>query len=112
MAALCYHVSPMTRTVQSGSRPGSVDDAHRPVDSPFTFDVFLSHSSIDKAIVRVLAERLLASGLRVWFDEIQLRPGDSIPAKIEDGLENSRVLVLCMSASAFGSDWVHLESQT
>ena len=36
------------------------------------------------------------------------RPGDSIPAKIEEGLEHSRVLVLCMSANAFGSDWAEL----
>jgi hypothetical protein len=48
----------------------------------------------------------------VWFDEWVLKPGDSIPAKIEEGLEHSRVLVLCMSANAFGSDWAQLESGT
>ena len=78
----------------------------------FTFDVFLSHSSRDKAIVRPLAERLRQDGLRVWFDEWELRPGDSIPAKIEAGLEHSRVLVFCMSAQAFGSEWAQLESGT
>ena len=78
----------------------------------FTFDVFLSHSSHDKAIVRPLAERLRQDGLRVWFDEWELRPGDSIPSKIEEGLEHSRVLVLCLSAQAFGSDWAQLESGT
>jgi small GTP-binding protein len=41
-----------------------------------------------------------------------LKPGDSIPAKIEEGLEQSRVLVLCMSANAFGSDWAQLEAGT
>jgi hypothetical protein len=78
----------------------------------FTHDVFLSHSSKDKAIVRDLAEALRKDGLRVWFDEWELRPGDSIPAKIEEGLERSRVLVLCMSANAFGSDWGQLEAGT
>ena len=78
----------------------------------FAFDVFLSHSAHDKEIVRPLAERLRKDGLRVWFDEWELRPGDSIPAKIEAGLEHSRVLVLCMSAQAFGSDWAQLESGT
>jgi TIR domain len=78
----------------------------------FTYDVFLSHSSKDKPTVRAVAERLKADGLRVWFDNWILKPGDSIPAKIEEGLERSRVLVLCMSASAFGSDWAALESQT
>lgn len=78
----------------------------------FKYDVFLSHSSKDKDIVRPLAERLRADGLRVWFDDWILKPGDSIPAKIEEGLEQSRVLVLCMSAQAFGSDWAQLEAGT
>ena len=78
----------------------------------FPYDVFLSHSAKDKAVVRPLAERLRADGLKVWFDEWVLKPGDSIPAKIEEGLEHSRVLVLCMSAQAFGSDWAQLEAGT
>jgi len=81
-------------------------------DATFTHDVFLSHSAKDKAMVRALAERLRADGLRVWLDEWEIRPGDSIPAKIEEGLEQSRVLVLCMSAHAFGSDWAALEAGT
>src|ERR1044072_3136243 len=76
----------------------------------FKYDLFLSHSSKDKATARNLAERLRADNLRVWFDEWELKPGDSIPAKIEEGLEHSRVLVLCMSANAFGSDWAQVES--
>jgi WD40 repeat protein len=78
----------------------------------FLCDVFLSHSSKDKPLVRAIAERLRTDGLRVWLDEWQIKPGDSIPAKIEEGLEYSRVLVLCMSANSFGSDWATLESQT
>ena len=80
--------------------------------SEFPFDVFLSHSSKDRDVVRVVAERLRADGLRIWFDLWEIRPGDSIPSKIEEGLEHSRVLVLCMSANAFGSDWAKLESGT
>ncbi len=82
----------------------------------FPSDVFLSHSAKDKAVVRPLAERLRADGVKAWFDEWVLKPGDSIEknqpktAKIEDGLEGSRVLVLCMSAHAFVSWWAQLES--
>jgi hypothetical protein len=78
----------------------------------FQYDVFLSHSSKDKEVVRAIAERLRVDGLHVWFDEWEIRAGDSIPAKIEEGLEHSRVLVLCMSANAFGSDWAQLEAGT
>jgi len=49
----------------------------------FTQVVFLSHSSHDKAVVRDIAERRL----RVWFDDWQIKPGDNIPAKIEERLD-------------------------
>jgi GTPase SAR1 family protein len=78
----------------------------------YRYDVFLSHSSADKPVVRELAERLRAAGLRVWFDEWNIRPGDHIPTEIDEGLEHSSVLLFCMSAQAFGSDWVLLESHT
>ena len=78
----------------------------------FEYDVFLSHSSRDRAAVRELAQRLKGDGLRVWFDEWVIRPGDSIPLAIERGLEASRTLVLAMSAQAFASDWVTLERHT
>ncbi|HKP11279.1 MAG TPA: TIR domain-containing protein, partial [Blastocatellia bacterium] len=78
----------------------------------FKYDVFLSHSSKDKATVRPLAERLRADGLRVWFDEWEIKRGDNKQTKIKAGLEQSRVLVLCMSANTFGSEWAKLESYT
>ena len=81
----------------------------------FQYDVFLSHSAKDKSVVRLLAERLqvaVRKHLKVWFDEWALKPGDNTPAEIEAGLEHSRVLVLCMSANAFGSDWAQLEAGT
>ncbi|MFO0138557.1 MAG: toll/interleukin-1 receptor domain-containing protein [Cyanobacteriota bacterium] len=74
-----------------------------PAPTRYRYDVFLSHSSADKPVVRELAERLRAAGLRVWFDEWLIRPGDLISAKIEEGLEYSAVLLFCMSANAFGS---------
>ena len=83
-----------------------------PQVADFDFDVFLSHSSKDRVVVRSIAQKLQDDGLRVWLDAWQIKPGDSIPAKIEDGLEHSRVLILCMSANAFGSDWAHLEAGT
>jgi hypothetical protein len=76
----------------------------------FKYDVFLSHTAKDKEVVRSVAGRLRADGLRVWFDDWEIRPADDIQEKIEEGLEHSRVLVLCISANAFGSDWAQLEA--
>ena len=78
----------------------------------FSYDVFLSHSLKDKVVVRDIAERLKKDGLKVWFNEWSIKAGDNISQKIEEGLENSRVLVLCTSANAFGSEWNQLEGQT
>ena len=78
----------------------------------FPYDVFLSHNSADKPRVRRLAERLRAVGLRVWFDEWIIQPGDDIYLAIERRLEASRTLVLCLSPAALGSDWVGLEGST
>lgn len=78
----------------------------------FTYDVFLSHNQADKPRVRKLAERLKQAGLRVWFDEWVIKPGDDIYLAIERGLEVARVQVLCLSPQALGSEWVALERST
>ena len=89
----------------------------------FKYDAFLSHSSGDLDIVREIASRLKSDGVRVWFDEWEIKsdsslsPGERVrvrvrAAKIEDGLEHSRVLVLCLSAAALAADWPQLESHT
>jgi WD40 repeat protein len=78
----------------------------------FAFDVFLSHSSKDKPLVRELAERLKADGLRVWFDEWEIAPGDHISGKVVKGLEQSRRLVVVMTESFFASEWAAYEHYT
>lgn len=78
----------------------------------FSYDVFLSHNAQDKPRVRRLAERLKQAGLRVWFDEWNIRSGDIIALKVDEGLEQSRVLLLCISPNALASGWVALERST
>ena len=78
----------------------------------FDWDVFLSHSSVDKPRVSRLAERLTQAGFRVWFDRPSIDNGEDIVTAIEQGLEQSRVLVLCMTKAAFESEWVRLERNT
>ena len=40
----------------------------------FAYDVVLSHSAKDKAVLRPLAERLWKDGVKVWFDVCMLQP--------------------------------------
>jgi hypothetical protein len=84
----------------------------KPMSETFEYDVFLSHSSKDAALVRRLANRLRDAGLRVWFDKWAIAAGDDIFLKIERGLQGSRTLVLVISFDALSSDWVTLERNT
>jgi formylglycine-generating enzyme required for sulfatase activity len=78
----------------------------------FEYDVFLSYSSKDKIIVHALAERLKQNGLRVWLDKWEIKPGNLIPLKIQEGLEKSHTLLMCMSPAYFESEWGRMEHLT
>ena len=74
------------------------------------FDVFISHASEDKdEVVRPLAIVLQTAGLRVWFDEFELRIGDSLRRKIDKGLASSRFGVVILSRAFFGRGWTEYE---
>ena len=75
-----------------------------------TFDVFISHASEDKAeVVRPLAEALRAGGLSVWYDEFELKIGDSLRRKIDRGLASSRFGIVVLSQAFFGRGWPEYE---
>ena len=74
------------------------------------YDVFISHATEDKDhFVRPLAEALVAKGLRVWYDEFELRIGDSLREKIDLGLVSSRFGVVVISPSFFQKNWPQYE---
>ncbi|HEX3556858.1 MAG TPA: TIR domain-containing protein [Thermoanaerobaculia bacterium] len=73
-------------------------------------DIFISHASEDKdAIARPLAAVLRARGFSVWYDEYELRVGDSIRAGIDRGLGSCRFAVLILSRSYFVKSWAQWE---
>ncbi len=78
----------------------------------FKFDVFLSHSQADKALMQDLAHRLKRDGLKVWFEDWEIVAGNPVEHVIQQGLDASRVLVMAMSQNAFASEWPALESRT
>ncbi len=69
----------------------------------YDWDVFISHASEDKeAVVHPLASALRERGLRVWYDQWVLSIGDSLLAKIDEGLRTSAFGVVVLSRSFFG----------
>ena len=74
------------------------------------YDVFISHASEDKeAIVRPLANALVAENLIVWYDEFELRIGDSLRRKIDRGLAKSRVGLVVLSHAFLDKGWTNYE---
>jgi hypothetical protein len=74
------------------------------------FDVFISQAGDDKdAVVRPLAHALRDRGLQVWYDEFELRIGDSLRRKIDRGLIRSRFGVVVLSPSFFAKGWPNYE---
>lgn len=72
--------------------------------------MFVCHASDDKErFVRPLATELLRLGLRVWFDEFALHPGDSLRESIDRGLRTSRTCVVVLSPRFFGRSWPEWE---
>src|SRR5687768_11304931 len=78
----------------------------------FEWDVFIAYCQADSAVVRDLAKRLQDEGLRVWPASRRARARQRSEVETESVLERSRVLVLCMSATALQQDWARLEAQS
>jgi|GEM_PF-1494479 len=71
--------------------------------------VFISYSSKDKHLVQRLADDLTNNNISVWYDEWELKVGDSLSNKIQTGIEESSWLIIVISENSTNSKWVNLE---
>jgi len=62
--------------------------------------VFISHSAKDVDWARSFAQALKERGVTVWFDEFDVRPGESLRDAVEAGLRSSDVLVALLDADS------------
>jgi hypothetical protein len=56
-----------------------------------------------------LAHALQNGGLKVWYDEFELRIGDSLRKRIDMGVARSRFGVVVLSRSFLGKGWPNYE---
>ncbi|MEH7444279.1 TIR domain-containing protein [Bacillus sp. JJ1122] len=74
------------------------------------FDVFLSHSSLDKEIfVSELSEKLSEKGLKVFEDVKVFKIGQSQTDMMNMGILNSRFVVVFLSSNFIKSGWSDYE---
>lgn len=71
-----------------------------------TWDVFISHASEDKEfIVEPIFLTLKRHGVRVWYDKSTLTLGDRLISKIENGIQNTKYVILVLSKDYFKKEW-------
>ncbi len=74
------------------------------------YDAFICHAGEDKEqVARPLAEALEHMGFSVWYDEFELRLGDSLRKSIDKGLVNSRYGIVVLSKPFFAKNWPQYE---
>jgi len=108
-------ILPQAKQMSLSTVPSLVQDREIPVgygEDPLIrqYDVFISHASEDKdEVVRPLALALQLEGLKVWYDEFELKIGDSLRRKIDKGLANSRFGIVVLSKEFIRKGWTNYE---
>lgn len=76
------------------------------------YDVFVSHAWEDKAeFVDEFVDELCKLGIKVWYDTSEIKWGDSMRARIDDGLKKSKFGVAILSPDYIkdGKYWTKAE---
>jgi hypothetical protein len=71
--------------------------------------VFISYSSADRAFVEDLVKKLNERLVDVWYDKWEVKVGDSIIERINEGLDKADYLIVVLSKNSVKSRWVKLE---
>jgi len=102
--AFSFHCGLMLRLAerrfeQSGEEPNEIG-----------YDAFISYASEDKQeFVKPLANKLTELGLKIWYDEFELKVGDSLRGSIDRGLVNSEYGIVILSKNFFSKNWPQYE---
>ncbi|RWP09999.1 toll/interleukin-1 receptor domain-containing protein [Mesorhizobium sp.] len=70
---------------------------------------FLSYSFDDRDLAETVARALMADGVDTWWAEWEIRSGDSLRRKIDEGLGNCTHFIVLLTPSAMQKPWVQQE---
>ena len=99
--------APVDPATKGDERPKSLAES---TTVQHQYDLFICHASEDKQEVVVpLTDELTRRDVRVWVDYKELRLGDRLRQRIEEGLRCARFGVVVVSKSFFGKDWPQAE---
>lgn len=80
------------------------------VAEEFEWDLFVSYASEDReVVVRPLVALLSGLGIQAWWDQFELKAGDSLTRTIDKGLALSRFGVVVVSRAFLEKRWTEYE---
>jgi predicted nucleotidyltransferase len=71
--------------------------------------VFLSYASEDRPVASRIATSLFDAGIEVFFDDWEMRAGDSIRERIDAGLGRCTHFIVLLTPHSIGKAWVRAE---
>lgn len=99
----------LNRSVRAQMRPVTTLYSQIQEDSTI-YDVFISHAHEDKeGFATPFVEELRKRGVKVWYDNDEIKWGDSLRAKIDSGLKHSRFGIVVISRSFISKGWTNHE---
>jgi len=79
------------------------------IGPPSIPSAFVSHSRQDREFVEKFAKDLWAVGIKAWYSPWEIKPGDPIRKKIEEGLEACDFFIVVISAGSISRPWLQAE---
>ncbi len=78
-----------------------------------TFDVFISHASEDKEqFINPLIQDFRNYSITFWLDEFEIGWGSSIIRKLNEGLSNSKFVLILLTDNFLNKNWTKAELES
>lgn len=102
-------INELTEQIQAQPVAAPQNHMYAEADSE-EFDVFNSHAYEDKeSFVDGLYQELDSRGVKVWYDAMSIKWGDSLRSKIDEGLRKSRFGIAILSNDYIRKGWTQYE---
>jgi hypothetical protein len=93
-------IAELASQLSSQPRASEPQPARPPSAASVPSAVFLSYASEDRERVARIRDAFESAGIRVWFDQRALEPGDEYKAMIREAIEKCTFFFPCLSANS------------
>jgi hypothetical protein len=105
----CYALSPDGKQLIENNFQDTSPNIKLPI-KPNVKDIFICHATKDKNDhITPFLERLSAEKISYWYDEAEIKWGDSLVEKINEGIRISRFIVIFLSKNFIDGNWTEKE---